>query len=105
MRPPLLDLRHLQMIAVLAKTPRVTDSAEQLGITPSALSHRIREAERRLEIALFSRVQKRLRMTPAAEYLAKVAERLLADLARAEADVLRMNQGVQHVVRPGGRIL
>jgi LysR family transcriptional regulator for metE and metH len=99
MKPPLLDLRHLQMIAMLATTSRVTDAAERLGITPSALSHRIREAERRLGVPLFTRVHKRLRMTPSAEYLAQVADRLLADLARAEDDVRRMNGGVEHVVR------
>lgn len=99
MNPPLLDLRHLQMIAMLAETPRVTDAAERLGITPSALSHRIREAERRLDVALFTRVHKRLRATPAAEHLAKVAEKLLADQTRAEADARRMNRGVRQVVR------
>ncbi len=99
MKPPLLDLRHLQMIAMLADTPRVTDAAERLGITPSALSHRIREAERRLNVPLFTRINKRLRMTPAAEHLAQVAEQLLADLARGEDDVRRMNRGVRHVVR------
>lgn len=87
------------MIATLAKTPRVTDAAERLGITPSALSHRIREAERRLGVPLFSRSQKRLRMTAAGEYLAQVAERLIGDLVRAEADAERMVQGVRQVVR------
>jgi len=96
---PLLDLRHYQMIAMLAKSPRVTDAADQLGITPSALSHRIREAERRLGVPLFSRSHKRLRMTAAAEYLAQVADRIIADLVRAEHDVERMGQGVKHVVR------
>lgn len=96
---PLLDLRHYQMIAMLAKTPRVTDAADRLGITPSALSHRIREAERRLGVPLFSRSHKRLRMTAAAEYLAQVADRLIADLVRAEHDAERMAQGVKHVVR------
>jgi LysR family transcriptional regulator, regulator for metE and metH len=99
MRYPVLDLRHLQMISVLAETPRVTDAAERLGITPSALSHRIREAERRLDVSLFDRIHKRLRITPAGEYLATVGERLLADLARAESDVHRMNRGARHVVR------
>jgi len=99
MHVPLLDLRHYQMIATLAKTPRVTDAAEQLGITPSALSHRIREAERRLGVPLFSRSHKRLRMTAAAEHLAQVAERLIADLIRAEHDAERMGHGVRHVVR------
>lgn len=96
---PLLDLRHYQMIAMLAKRPRVTDAADQLGITPSALSHRIREAERRLGTPLFSRSHKRLRMTAAAEHLAQVADRLIADLVRAEHDAERMGHGVRHVVR------
>lgn len=87
------------MIAVLADTPRVTDAAEKLGITPSALSHRIREAERRLEVPLFMRVHKRLQATPAVDYLAQVARRLLADQLRAEDDVRKMARGVRHVVR------
>lgn len=99
MQGPLLDLRHLQMIRAIAETRRVTDAAERLGVTPSALSHRIREAERRLDVLLFTRIHKKLRMTPAAEYLAQVAERVLGELERTEADVRRMNRGVLHVVR------
>lgn len=99
MNKPLLDLRHLQLIRTLAQTNRVIDAAEQLGVTASALSHRIREAERRLDVTLYTRVQKRLRMTPAAEHLAQVAERVLADLARAEEDVRRLSRGARHVVR------
>lgn len=99
MKNPVLDIRHLQMIEALAQTPRVTDAAELLRITPSALSHRIREVERRLGIPLFLRVNKRLRPTPAADYLAQVASRLLIDLARAENDVRKMAGGLRHVVR------
>lgn len=94
-----LDVRHLQMLRAIATTGRVTDAAELLGLTPSALSHRIREAERRLGVTLFVRLHKRLRMTPAAEYLVQVADRILVDLERAEADVRRMSHGVTDVVR------
>ena len=96
---PILDLRHLQMIRAIAEYGRVSDAAEALGVTSSALSHRIREAERRLDVTLFTRMHKRLRMTPAAEYLAEVSERVLADIHRAERDVKRMDRGVEHVVR------
>jgi LysR family transcriptional regulator for metE and metH len=99
MNRPTLDIKHLEMIVALAETPRVTEAAERLRITPSALSHRIREVERRLEVPLFMRVHKRLRPTPAADYLAQVAERLLADMRRAEDDVRKMARGVKHVVR------
>jgi len=96
---PRLDLRHLQLIQAIIETGRITDAAEKLGVTPSALSHRLREAERRLDVPLFTRMHKRLRKTPAAEYMAVVAERILSDLSRAEEDVRRMNAGIQHVVR------
>jgi LysR family transcriptional regulator for metE and metH len=38
-------------------------------------------------------------MTPAAEHLAHVAGRVLADMERAEEDVWRTSRGVVHVVR------
>lgn len=94
-----LDVRHLQLIQAITETGRITDAAEKLGVTPSALSHRLREAERRLDVPLFTRMHKRLRKTPAADYMAVVAERILTDLSRAEEDVRRMNLGIQHVVR------
>jgi len=87
------------MIQAIAETGRVTEAAEMLGLTPSALSHRIREAERRLDVTLYTRLHKRLRMTPAAEQLAHVAGRVLADMERAEEDVWRTSRGVVHVVR------
>ncbi|MBI1492846.1 LysR family transcriptional regulator [Halocynthiibacter styelae] len=96
---PLLDLRHLQLIQAINQTGRITDAAKMLGVTPSALSHRLREAERRLDVPLFTRMHKKLRKTPAADYMAVVAERILTDLSRAEDDVRRMNANVQHVVR------
>ena len=96
---PRLEVRHLQMIQAIAETGRVTEAAEKLGLTPSALSHRIREAERRLDVTLYTRLHKRLRMTPAAEHLATVAGRVLADMERAEEDVWRTSRGIVHVVR------
>jgi len=44
-------------------------------------------------------MHKRLRMTPAAEYLADMADRVLSEMDRAERDVRRMDRGVEHVVR------
>lgn len=96
---PFLDFRHLKMIRAIAEHGRVNDAAAALGITSSALSHRITEAERRLDVVLFTRKHKRLRMTPAAEYLAQVADRVLSEMDRAERDVRRMDRGVEHVVR------
>lgn len=66
-----------------------------------ALTHRIREAERRLGLVLFTRVDRGLRMTPAAERLVRAAERVFEDPDRAERDAIGMSEGVEHVVRIG----
>lgn len=98
---PRLDMRHLQMLVAIADTGSVTRAAALLGVTQSALSHRLHEAERRLDAALFSRVNKRLRMTPAAERLYGVAMRTLVGLERTETEVERSTHGVRHVARLG----
>lgn len=99
MTRPILDIRHLQMIRAIGSTGRVVDAADLLGLTPSALSHRIKEAERRLGVPLFERMHKRLRMTAAAEYLAGFSEEMMAELAKVEENVRRLNANIDHVVR------
>jgi len=98
-RTPALELRHLAVVAALGRTGRLADAAADLNVTPSALSHRIREAEKRLGIPLYVRANRRLEPTPAAEFLAGVADRLLGEAARAESDARRMTRTVRHVVR------
>ena len=98
---PRLDVRHLQVLLAVAETGSLAVAARMLGVTASALSHRIREAERRLDVALFTKLGRGLRLTPAGEHLADVGDRLLADLERAEAVVMRMGEGVERVVRLG----
>ena len=71
-------------------------------MTQSALSHRLREAERRLDVALFFRDGRRLRPTEAGERLALTARRLLSELAAAEAAAMgRKGTARLSVVRVG----
>lgn len=87
------------MISAIWRAGRVNDAADMLGLTPSALSHRAKEAERRLGVPLFERMHKRLRLTAAAEHLAETSARLLRELETVEEEVRRMNEEVDHVVR------
>ncbi|WP_161958678.1 LysR family transcriptional regulator [Ferruginivarius sediminum] len=96
-----LELRHYHSILALADTGSLTAAAERLGTTQSALSHRLREAERRLGLSLYTKVGRRLRITPAGECLLAAAREVLPALARAEGDALAVGGGVRHVVRIG----
>lgn len=96
-----LDVRHLAMLRAIAESGSVTRAADRLGVTQSALTHRLREAERRLGAALFARSGRRLRPTAAGERLHGTAVAVLDDLERAESDVRTLVEQHRTVVRLG----
>ncbi len=98
---PQLDIRHLEMLIAIGEAGGVTHAADRLGITQSALSHRIREAERRLDTALFKKVGRRLHMTPAGERLHAAALRAIDEVSRAEEEVRALSGNISHLVRLG----
>ena len=101
MYQPRLEIRHLRMLQAMARTGSVTRAASLLGLTQSALSHQIREAERRLGQPLFVQSSKKMLMTPAAQNLTEEAGRILSQLERAEVEVASNGAEVRHIVRIG----
>ncbi|MEQ9259789.1 MAG: LysR family transcriptional regulator [Roseovarius sp.] len=94
-----LTLAHLQMLVAIRDTGSMNAAANRLGVTQSALTHRLREAERRLNLTLFSRVGRTLRPSAAADILTEAADQLLDRLALAERAAAASSQGVRHIVR------
>ncbi|WP_158014009.1 LysR family transcriptional regulator [Sphingomonas sanxanigenens] len=98
---PSLEIRHLRMLQAMAVTGNVTQAATMLGLTQSALSHQIREAQRRLGVDLFVKGNKRMEMTAAARSLNEEAGRILAQLERVETDVANGASDARQIVRIG----
>ena len=96
-----LEIRHLRMLQAMALTGNITHAAGLLQLTQSALSHQIREAERRLGVRLFVREAKRMQMTPAARSLNEEAGRILAQLDRVERSVTLAGTATRQSVRIG----
>ena len=96
-----LALHHLSLLCVLAETQSITAAAGRLGITQSAVSHRLREAERRLAVKLTQRGESGLVLTPEGERLRRFAEPVLEELSRLEQDILSSGKKGQAVVRLG----
>lgn len=69
-------LRDLEMLVVIHQTGSLKKAAEQLTCTPSALSHRMRELESRLDQTLIERGRP-ARLTPQAQNLVARAEPIL----------------------------
>jgi LysR family transcriptional regulator, regulator for metE and metH len=94
-------MRHLRMLQAMARTGSVTRAAAKLGLTQSALSHQIREAERRLGLDLFVQRDRRMQLTPVAVSLSEEAGRILAQLERLEKQIARDSGVMRHIVRIG----
>jgi DNA-binding transcriptional LysR family regulator len=78
-------LLSLQAFDAVARLGSFKAAAEALHLTPSAISHRIRNLEASLDDTLFERVHRAVQLTAAGKALAGVTGRTFADLARAVA--------------------
>lgn len=94
----MIELKHLRTILELQETGSLTGAAERLSLTQSALSHQIKALEDLLDQPLFVRKSRPLRLTPAGQRLLTLAESVLPEIRRAEADLRRLNDGT------GGRL-
>ncbi|MCM2269141.1 MAG: LysR family transcriptional regulator [Thermoanaerobaculia bacterium] len=98
-RPMELEVRDLRLVRAIVEDGGLVRAAERLHLTPSALSHRLADLERRAGVPLFRRGGRRLVPTPAGETLFDSAPRLLTAMAEAEAAVRRTAEARAAVVR------
>lgn len=82
-RLPSLDT--LRVFSVAARHLSFTKAAEELHLTQSAISHRVRALEEELGVLLFNRLTRKLTLTSAGQALAQRVERAVTDIARAIA--------------------
>jgi LysR family transcriptional regulator for metE and metH len=85
-----LEIRHLKLVQAIAEEGGVTRAGARLHLTQSALSHQLRDAESRLGVPLFLRLNKKMVPTPAGERLLASGRGVLEQLQRAEDEVRRI---------------
>ena len=71
---PLPSLDDLHCFAVAARHLSFQRAAAELHVTPSAVSHRMKALEQRLDVRLFVRLTRRLELTPEGAALALAVE-------------------------------
>ncbi|MDE2052626.1 MAG: LysR family transcriptional regulator, partial [Gammaproteobacteria bacterium] len=86
-RPP--PIRNLRVFCVAARHRSFKLAAEELYLTPSAVSHQMKELEDALGVRLFVRKPRSLELTAAGVTLLEEIEPLLSALDRTLAQVAR----------------
>ncbi|WP_010465127.1 LysR substrate-binding domain-containing protein [Acidovorax radicis] len=88
--PPLSALRAFEAAARLG---RMTAAADELSVTPGAISRQVRQLEQHLGVALFDGSKARPTLTPAAHVLQPVLTHAFAHIADAVREVSDPRRG------------
>ncbi|WP_395103892.1 LysR family transcriptional regulator [Actinomadura sp. SCN-SB] len=95
----MLDLGRLRLLRELHHRGTVAAVADALSYSPSTVSRQLGELQREAGVVLFERSGRRLRLTGAAHALVRHAEILLAQMERAEAEMVAVTGEVAGTVR------
>jgi LysR family transcriptional regulator for metE and metH len=80
----MIDTQSLSILREIERTGSLTQAADRLHMTQSAVSHAMRRFEERYGVTLWEREGRGIRLTQAGDYLATLAHRLLPQLVHAE---------------------
>jgi LysR family transcriptional regulator for metE and metH len=97
----MIERSHLKIIEALADNGTLTAAANALFLTQPALSHQIRYLEKKLEVSLWQRDGRQLRLTQAGELLLRVARQVLPVLEQTEKTLQAFGEGRMGVLRLG----
>lgn len=92
MSPKPFDSRQLLAFATLARTGSFTETAKQLFLTQSAISHSIKALEQDLGCELFHRLGKNIHLTAAGRTLVQTADLVLRQMTEAREILGRENE-------------
>ncbi|AGP52879.1 hypothetical protein M271_06265 [Streptomyces rapamycinicus NRRL 5491] len=90
------------MLRVVRQQGTVTAAAEALHLTPSAVSHHMRELARELRVPLLEPHGRGVRLTPAGRLLIEHADALLARWEEAQAELESYRAGMTGPLRIAG---
>jgi LysR family transcriptional regulator for metE and metH len=97
----MLERSHLMIIRTVHQLGTLTEAAEQLCLSQSALSHAIKKLENYFGTPLWIKEGRRLRLTQAGHTLLNLAQRLLPQFEHSEQIIRNIAGGGQGSLRIG----
>ncbi|WP_082090783.1 LysR family transcriptional regulator [Halomonas sp. HG01] len=82
----MLDIKYYILIEAIYKHGTLQSAAAALGLTQPAVTHRIREMERRLAISIFEKRGRKIQLTPAGVRLLETAQDIIPKIREAEGE-------------------
>ncbi len=97
-----MDLRQLEIIRAIVETGSFTAAGKKLDVSQSAISRQVLMLEEELNEAVFLRVGRRIRITPAGEALLQLSHRVFLDMRDTVARITDAQASLIGPVRLAG---
>lgn len=97
----MLDRFHLRLLLAVEKHGTLTQAADILNLSQSALSHSIRKLENNLGVRLWEKDGRKLRLTGAGLQILDLAKRVIPQFEHAELMLNQIKKGQRGVLRIG----
>ena len=97
-----MDLRQLEILQAIAETGSFTACGRKLHVSQSAISRQIALLEEELGEPLFLRVGRHVRMTPAAETLVQLGQRVFQDVRDTVGSITDRTRALRGTLRLAG---
>lgn len=91
----MIDRHHLKIVRAIETHGTMTEAANALFLTQSALSHAMKKVEKDFGVPLWRKEGRRLVLTQAGKSLLNLAQRVLPQFEHTEAQLRRMAEGKQ----------
>ena len=89
----------LTFFNLLARYPSLAAAAQELGVTPPAVSRRLAQLEQRLGVRLLNRTTRRLSLTPEGERYLEEGERILRQIEGLERSLAASREAPRGLLR------
>jgi len=97
-----MDLRQLEILQAIAETGSFTACGRKLHVSQSAISRQILLLEEELGEPLFLRIGRQVRMTPAAESLVQLGQRVFQDVRDTVGTITDRTRELRGTLRLSG---
>jgi LysR family transcriptional regulator for metE and metH len=94
-----MEIRYLKLVKAIVEEGSIANAIDKLHLTPSALSHQLREAELQLGTPIFHRINKKMILTEAGDKVLASATIILKELEKVQREIKDIISGETGVIR------
>ncbi len=96
-----MELKYFKLIATIVAEGSLAKAADKLFLTPSALSHQLKEIESQLNTKIFHRINKHLILTDIGKLLLQSSTVILPEVDRVTNEIIKQLKGESGTIRLG----